>query len=414
MPGDKSISHRALLVSALAEGSSRLRGLNEGRDVAATGAALRALGVALGSAESNDEVEVEGRGGMGLQEPVGVLDCGNSGTTMRMALGVCARVSGASVLVGDASLSRRPMLRVVAPLRQMGAVIDGREYGNHAPLFVRGGELDGIEHEMTVASAQVKSALLLAGMGASGTTTVIEPAPSRDHTERMLASCGVPIRRSDGAVALDGGVAPSPLELTVPGDISAAAFFLAAAACLPGSELTVTGVGLNPTRTGFLEVLRAMGAELDITETEEVTGEPCGSITVRAAPLRGVEIGADIVARLIDEIPILAVVATQAEGETVVRGAAELRLKESDRIDALVNGLRRLGVPVEALPDGLVVRGPAPLGGGRVESRGDHRIAMSFAVAGLVASEKVTVQGWSCVDTSFPGFSELLVRAQRR
>jgi 3-phosphoshikimate 1-carboxyvinyltransferase len=412
VPGDKSISHRALILSGLAAGHSSIEGLNRGADVMATARVLTSLGVAVG--EDEGEVEVESLGRRSLREPEGVLDAGNSGTTLRTILGVCAGIDGLSVLTGDDSLRRRPMLRVVSPLRQMGAVIDGRAYGDLAPLSVRGGHLAGIYFESGVASAQVKTCVLLAGLAARGRTSVTEPALSRDHTERMLAAGGVPVVREGLRVAVEGGAEVAPLRWRVPGDPSAAMFLLVAAALVPGSDLTIEGIALNPTRTAGIEVLRRMGADLTPEPGEEVTGEPVGNVRVRASSLRSTSVGPEEVPSLIDEVPALAIAAACAEGETVFTGAAELRVKESDRIAAVAEGLRTLGADAEELPDGLVVRGPAALGGGTVESFADHRIAMAFAVAGLVASAKVTIRDWSCVDTSFPGFLDVLERAQER
>ena len=413
IPGDKSISHRALILAALASTPSALARANFGADVKATATALTQLGAACIVDEDNRQVKVEGVGWRALREPDGILDAGNSGTTMRLLLGVCAGISGLSVLTGDASLRRRPMLRVAAPLRQMGAAIDGRAHGDLAPLVVRGGDLAGVDIELPVASAQVKSALLLAGLSASGSTQVTEPGLSRDHTERMLMALGVELVRKGRSVAVTGGATWSGFDAVVPGDISSAMFLIAAAAVVPGSRLTLTGVGLNPTRRGALDVLVSMGS--DVTWEEETTslGEPIGSVTVSCQPLRGVQVDPALVPSLIDEVPVLAVIATQAEGETTFTGAHELRVKESDRIASLVAGLRAVGAEAEELPDGLVVRGPTPLHGGEIDSHGDHRIALAFAVAGLLSSEKVRVVGWSSVDTSFPEFLDLLGEATR-
>jgi 3-phosphoshikimate 1-carboxyvinyltransferase len=414
VPGDKSISHRALILGALGRGRSTVRGLNPGDDVAATADALRLLGVSVTSSVENDEAVVEGNGWEGLREPGDVIDARNSGTTLRTFAGVCAAVPGVSVLTGDATLRARPMLRVVAPLRQMGATVDGPRHGDRAPLFVRGGALTGIDLELPVASAQVKTCVLLAGLRAEGRTSVAEPGPSRDHTERMLAAAGVHVARETGSVALDGGQDVAARDWVVPGDVSAAMFLVVAATIVEGSDVTIEGVGLNPTRTGALDVLREMGADVEIASEGIEGGEPVGSVHVKHASLRGVEVSGARVATLIDEIPVLAVAATQADGETTFRGAGELRVKESDRIASMAQGLTAIGADVEELRDGLVVRGPSPLSGGRVASHGDHRVAMSLAVAGLVAESNVVVGGWSCVDTSFPGFLDVLGRAQGR
>lgn len=413
VPGDKSISHRALILAGLAEGSSTITRMNGGEDVRATAGAVAALGAAVDLTDENN-VQVEGYGPAGLREPDDVVDLGNSGTSMRTLLGVCAGVEGLTVLTGDASLRSRPMLRVAAPLRQMGADVDGRGYGELPPMTVRGGDLKAIEAELNVASAQVKTAILLAGLRASGTTTVSEPAPSRDHTERMLAAAGVEVRRSGTTCSVDGGSQPRPQQWDVPGDTSSALYLLVAALLVPGSELTVTGVALNPTRTAAFDVLRRMGADLTIEPKETTGGEPRGDVTARSSSLVAADVEPAEVPALIDEIPLLAIAASQAEGKTVVAGAGELRVKESDRIAAMVGGLRALGARAEERPDGMVVEGPSPLAGGAVDSLGDHRVAMSFAIAGLLSAEGVRVSRWSCVDTSFPGFLDVLGRAQGR
>jgi len=407
--GDKSISHRAVLLAALAAGRSRLRGLNAGADVAATATIVAQMGAV--HTEHNGELEVDGWGERGAREPDDVLDCGNSGTSLRTILGICAGAEGEFVLTGDDTLRRRPMLRVVVPLREMGAAIDGRDHGNRAPLTVRGSRLTGIDHEPSIASAQVKTALLLAGLAAEGTTSISEPGDSRDHTERMLAAVGIDVEVAARSVRLKGGQIPDPLDLHVPGDPSAAAFLVGGALLVPGSDLTIERVGVNPTRTGLFEVLTEMGADVTVESSGMTTGEPWGRIRARHSDLHGVDVDPGLIPRSIDEIPILAVIATQAEGTTRITGAGELRVKESDRIDTVVTGLRGLGASIEALPDGLVVEGPTPLRGGGVDPHGDHRIALSAAIAGLISADKVTVSGWSCVDTSFPGFLDTLNEA---
>ncbi|HEX2058585.1 MAG TPA: 3-phosphoshikimate 1-carboxyvinyltransferase [Actinomycetota bacterium] len=413
VPGDKSISHRALILSALAEGVSSIGGLNPGGDVRATAGAVAALGARV-DLEDDSNVHVEGYGLTGLREPRDVVDLGNSGTSMRTLLGVCAGIDGLTVLTGDDSLRSRPMLRVAVPLRQMGAVVDGRSYGELPPIVVRGGSLRAIDAELNVASAQVKTAILLAGLRAEGRTTVVEPGPSRDHTERMLAAAGVEVARTGTTCSVDGGSAVRPLQWDVPGDTSSALYLLVAALLVRGSELTVTDVLLNPTRTAALDVLARMGADVRIEEKEMVCGEPRGDVTARASSLTATTIEPEEVPALIDELPLLAVAASQAEGTTVVAGAGELRVKESDRITAMVGGLRALGAAAEERPDGFAIEGPAPLAGGAVDSFGDHRVAMSFAIAGLISAEGVRVSRWSCVDTSFPGFLDVLGRAQGR
>lgn len=413
VPGDKSISHRALVLAALAEGTSTITGLNPGEDVRATANAVAALGARV-EFRGEDNVVVEGYGRASLHEPAGVVDLGNSGTSMRTLLGVCAGIDGLTVLTGDGSLRSRPMLRVAAPLRQMGATVDGRRYGELPPMTVRGGRLRGIDFESSVASAQVKTALLLAGLGASGTTSVTEPRLSRDHTERMLGAAGVDVTRSGTTCSVEGGSQPGPLEWDVPGDTSSALYLLVAALLVPGSDLTVPGVLLNPTRTAAFDVLLRMGADLTIECKETTGGEPRGDVTARSSSLTATAIEPGEVPALIDELPLLAIAASQAEGSTVIAGASELRVKESDRIAAMVTGLRALGATIEEKPDGMVIEGPAPLSGGAIDSLGDHRVAMSFAIAGLVSAEGVRVARWSCVDTSFPGFLDVLGRSQGR
>jgi 3-phosphoshikimate 1-carboxyvinyltransferase len=412
VPGDKSISHRAVILGGLGRGRSRIQGVNLGEDVVASMRAMSMLGAAYTWRRNNPEVEVQGDGWGGLHEPDDVLDSGNSGTTLRALLGVCSAVPGATVLTGDATLRARPMLRVVSPLRRMGAVIDGRRGGDLAPLMVRGGPLRGIELKMDVASAQVKTAVLLAGLRAEGRTVLVQPAPSRDHTERMLAAGGAPIGLCGLTITVEGGQELAASDRRVPGDPSAAAFLLVAAAVVRGSELAVAGMGLNPTRTGFLGVLEDMGARLEIEPSSDESGEPVGTVSTRSSDLRGTTIEGLKVPAVIDEIPVLAVAATQAEGQTVIRDAAELRIKESDRISSMAQGLRSLGARIEELPDGLVIDGPTPLKGGEVDSRGDHRVAMAFAVAGLIAAEEVRIRGWDCVKTSFPEFVDTLGRAR--
>lgn len=406
LTGDKSVSHRALILAALATGPSRVRGLNDGLDVAATAACLRALGVAIGSL-TNPEVIIEPPP-RGLHEPAHELDAGNSGSTLRMLLGVLAGLDGRAVVTGDDSLRRRPMGRVVIPLRRMGAHIDGRRGGDLAPLTVRGARLHGIDLVTEVASAQVKTALLLAGLTAEGTTSVTEPHGSRDHTELMLAAAGVELDRRGTTVAVRGGQRPQAATWVVPHDLSGALFPLTAAVLVPGSDVAATGVGLNPTRRGALDALGRMGANITVTVEGYACGEPVGCVRAVASRLIATTIHAPEVPGLVDELPLLAVAATQAEGRTEIRGAGELRLKESDRIAALVAGVNALGGAAEELADGLVVRGPTPLRGGVVSSAGDHRIAMAFAIAALTASDPVLIEGWSGVATSWPGFLDAL------
>jgi 3-phosphoshikimate 1-carboxyvinyltransferase len=422
VPGDKSIAHRALILAALADGESRITGLPEGEDVRATVACLRSLGVRLtplltsptpkshspaGGGGSGRGYQVipsasAGGAGWGFSTPHGPLDCANSGTTMRLLLGLLAGSRVSATLDGDGSLRRRPMARVIDPLRRMGARIDSRD--GRAPVFVRGTPLQGRRHVLATPSAQVKSAILLAGLAASGPTSVVEPVATRDHTERLLRAMGADLKDSHGQVELRPSHRPlQPLQIQVPGDFSSAAFWLAAAALRPGWSISVHGVGLNPTRTALLHLLERMGAEVTISQTSNEI-EPIGSVMVTGRTLRGIDVGADEVAAAIDEIPAMLIVATQAEGLTSITGAAELRVKESDRLAAMAEGLRRMGASVEERADGVSVRGPVALRGTTVDAKGDHRIAMALAVAGLVASGPTTIDGAEAAAVSYPEF----------
>ena len=409
VPGDKSISHRVLLLGSLAEGDSQVGGFLPSGDCLATLACLQSLGVEIETHDATT-LTVHGRGLQGLREPSGPLNCARSGTTMRLLAGILAGqafgVSGAT-LTGEPQLLRRPMHRITEPLRRMGAEIEDTD--GHAPLTIRGRSLHGYDHTLTVASAQVKSALLLAGLYADGPTTIRQPGPARDHTERMLTAMGATIEVSDLTIALAPSPSPlAPLSLTIPADISSAAFLLVAAVLVPDSEVIVEGVGVNPTRTGLLDVLRAMGAEVVLENKREQGNEPVADVTVRASDLVGVEVGGDTVVRMIDEFPVLAVAATQAHGTTVVRGAADLRVKETDRIAAVVAELRALGARIDPLPDGFIIEGPTPLHGAAADSHGDHRLAMALAVAGLIAEGKVLIGNAECIADSFPGFVGLM------
>jgi 3-phosphoshikimate 1-carboxyvinyltransferase len=410
VPGDKSISHRALLLGAIAEGTTRIRNFLPAADCLATLTCVRGLGVEV-ERLSETELIVHGRGLRGLLEPKDVLDCARSGTTMRLLAGLLAGQSFYSVLTGNEQLRRRPMGRIAEPLRRMGATVLGREDGRLPPLTIQGGNLRGIEYKLPVASAQVKSAILLAGLYADGSTVIHEPGPARDHTERMLAAMGTniqyPIPNTAG-ITLRGGTELSSLDILVPGDISSAAYFIAATCLVPGSEVVVEGIGVNPTRTGFLDALREMGADILVENRQEVSREPVADVVVRIGKLRGTAVGGDQVPRMIDEFPILAVVASQAEGETVVRDAAELRVKETDRIANIAVELRKMGARIRERPDGFVVQGPMRLVGTQVNSHGDHRLAMSLAIAGLIAEGETTVEGAECIVDSFPGFEETL------
>jgi 3-phosphoshikimate 1-carboxyvinyltransferase len=404
VPGDKSVSHRALMLSAIAEGTSRIHGFLEGEDTRATAAVLSRLGVRI-ETPSNGERVVHGVGLHGLRGSFEPLDCGNAGTGMRLLTGLLAGQAFDSELIGDASLSKRPMRRVTDPLTQMGARIDSRD--GLPPLIVRGGQkMQGIHYALPVASAQVKSALLLAGLYSQGVTEIIEPHPTRDYTERMLAAFDWPIDFSPGHASLEGGHTLRATDVDVPADFSSAAFFLVAASIVPGSHLRLPAVGLNPRRTGLLHALRLMGADIAIESPRESGGEPVGDLVVRYAPLHGIELPESLVSDMIDEFPVLFIAASVASGTTTIRGAAELRVKESDRIASMANGLRALGASIEETPDGAIIRG-GKLSGGSVETHLDHRIAMSFAVAGLVAEAPVQINDCSHVATSFPGFLEL-------
>ena len=408
VPGDKSISHRATIFAALAEGRSHVRNFLPGGDCQATLGVLRALGVAVEEI-SPSELSIDGAGLHGLQEPAAVLDCVNSGTTMRLMAGLLAGQRFFSVLSGSPQLTKRPMGRVVEPLRQMGALIHGRQGGKLAPLAIQGARLHDIDYMLPVASAQVKSALLLAGLYTDGLTVVRQPGPARDHTERMLAAMGAPIRVLGLVATSERPKQPlAPLDITVPGDISSAAFLLAAGLLVPQSHLTVTGVGVNPTRTGILDILQMMGADIRLDNLRQEAGEPVADIVVQHSELHGVQIGGDLIVRAIDELPVLAVLATQARGRTVVRDAAELRVKETDRIATVAAELRKLGAHVEEYPDGFAIEGPVELHSAPVWSHGDHRLAMALAVAGLVASGPVLVEEAECVSDSFPGFERVL------
>lgn len=407
-PGDKSIGHRALLLNAAAVGEARVTGFPRGKDTLATLAILRVLGVRIREEQRStdgvsSDLNIRGQGIQGLREPERILNARNSGTAMRLLLGLLAGAPLTAILTGDRSLRGRPMGRVVEPLRRMGAQIWGREDGNLAPLTVKGTRLRGIRYEIPVASAQLKSALLLAGLSAEGPTTLQEPALSRDHTERMLVAMGVTLESTSGRIYLEPG-APRAVDVAVPADISSAAPWLVAGAIHPNARVTVRGVGVNPTRTGILDVLQQMGARVHITSVEEDSAEPIADITVESSELRGIEIGGAIIPRLIDELPLLALAATQASGETVIRDARELRVKESDRIATTVGELNRLGARLEERPDGMVVYGHQRLQGVAVRSHGDHRLAMTLAIAGLVANGDVGIDGAEVVDVSYPAF----------
>lgn len=405
VPGDKSISHRAAIIGAITDGRCLINGFSDARDCAVTVSLLRDLGVSV--VHRPRRLEVVARGRRALRQPPASLDCGRSGTTMRLAAGLLAAAPFETILDGDPQLRRRPMQRVAAPLSSMGADVKTSP-GGTPPLRIRGGALRGVRHELAIASAQVKSAILLAGLAAEGETIVVEPARSRDHSERLLTWLGADLRvdAESNTVAVRA-FEPPAFSLDVPGDQSSVAPLAAAAAVLPNSDLTVVDVGLNPTRSGFLALLAQMGAGIE-EEVHTEQPEPAGRVRITAGELRGVRVESADVPALMDELPLLAVVATQAEGTTEVTGAGELRVKESDRIRGIVAGLRTIGADVEELPDGFVVRGPTRLGGGAVDAQCDHRLAMAFAVAGLMAQDEVRILGMDYVGDSFPGFEALL------
>jgi 3-phosphoshikimate 1-carboxyvinyltransferase len=405
VPGDKSMSHRSIMLGALAEGTTRVSGFLEGDDALATLATFRAMGVSI-ERHGEGEVVVHGVGLHGLAAPDGLLDLGNAGTGMRLMCGLMAGQPFDTVLTGDASLCSRPMGRVIDPLRLMGAKIDAQE-GGRPPLKITGGsQLKGIHYDLPMASAQVKSCVLLAGLYAQGRTSVTEPAPTRDHTERMLRGFGYEVKREGEVISLQGGGSLKAADIDVPADISSAAFFLVAASITPGSDLLLTHVGINPTRIGVLNILNLMGADITLKNEREVGGEPVADIQVRYAPLHGVDIPEDQVPLAIDEFPALFIAAACAQGRTVLRGAEELRVKESDRIAAMAEGLNTLGVNNEVLEDGIIIEG-GTIGGGEIRTHMDHRIAMAFSIAALRAEQEIVVLDCDHVATSFPGFDAL-------
>lgn len=400
VPGDKSISHRALILAAMCQGKSLIRGLSTGADVVATRRCLVDLGIEFDM--KGRDVLVDGRGWAPLDRAD--LECGNSGSTMRLLAGPLAGVPGGSYrLMGDDSLSRRPMDRVAEPLRRMGAIVDLQE-DRFPPMSVTGGALRGISYQSPVASAQVKGAVLLAGLLAEGPTQVKEIHPTRDHTERMLSWLGANLRMRVGSITISGPFTSQGFEMEVPGDISSAAYWIAAAMCFDGAEIEVKSVGLNPTRIAFIHLLEQMGGSVEMIMRSEGP-EPLGDVVARrSGVLKGVEVGAGLAPLLIDELPVIALLATQAIGTTKITGAGELRVKESDRISSVVGPLRSLGADIEELADGMVIHGPTELSGTSIDPNGDHRIALTMAVAGLMSKQPVTVSGWECTDVSYPGF----------
>ncbi len=416
VPGDKSVTHRAIILSALAEGVSTIHGYCRGEDCLNTMRACQSLGVRID--ESPAELRVHGKGMWGLAEPDGPIDCGNSGTGIRLLTGLLAGQDFFTVLTGDASIRRRPMGRVVKPLREMGAVIAGRKGGELAPLAITGSRLRGMTYRSPVASAQIKSCLLLAALYADGVTSISEPRLSRDHTERLFQFFGISFQKEGLTIALKGRPAigwTAAERLVVPGDLSAAAFFIVGATIVPDSDVTIIGVGINPTRTGILDILTQMGADIQIFNRREEAGEPVADLRVRSALLHGVYIGAEQIPQTIDELPILCTAAAVAEGETIIAGAEELRVKESDRIATMSAELRAMGARITEKPDGMVIRGlggngvNGTLRGATCSSHGDHRVAMSAAIGGLTAASPTSIADTDCIETSFPGFAHNLL-----
>lgn len=412
IPGDKSISHRSVMFGSLAKGKTTVENFLPGEDCLSTISCFRKLGVEIEQKESS--VTIHGKGMGSLKEPSEVLDVGNSGTTARLMMGILSGLPLHTVLIGDASIAKRPMKRVTGPLRDMGASIQGNQDGNFTPISIQGGNLKGLNYVSPVASAQVKSAILLAGLQATGRTTVEEPFKSRDHTERMLKAFGVDLEVDGCRVALEGKQELiSDLHIVVPGDISSAAFFLVAGAIVPNSRITLKRVGLNPTRTGILDVLKSMGAFLTYSYVTEDGPEPYADITVESSSLKGVEISGDIIPRLIDEIPIIALMATQASGTTVIKDAEELKVKETNRIDTVVNELKKIGADITATEDGMIIKGGAKLTGAVLNSYGDHRIGMMGAIASLIAEGETVLENEEAINVSYPSFFEHLNRLQR-
>lgn len=407
--GDKSISHRAIIFGSIAKGVTRVRNFLTSDDCIRTMNAFKAMGVKINA--EGDTVEIYGNGPDGLTEPSDVMDMGNSGTSARLLSGLLSGQPFFSVMTGDNSLRRRPMKRVVEPLKMMGANIWGRKGGDYLPLGIRGGKLHSISYRLPVPSAQVKSAILLAGLFAEGRTSVEETIPSRDHTELMMESFGINIVKDGLKIMIDSGQVPcSPYskDLPIPGDISAAAFFMVGASILEGSDVVIKDVGINPTRTGIIDILRDMGALIEIYHLRDFGKEPVGDIRIRSSALRGVEIKGDIIPRCVDELPVIAIAAAMADGETLIRDASELRVKESDRITVMAGCLASLGVEVEIFDDGMRIKGNGKLKGALCNSKGDHRIAMSMAIAGLVAEGETVIEDTECINTSFPMFEEIL------
>ncbi|MEO0293260.1 MAG: 3-phosphoshikimate 1-carboxyvinyltransferase [candidate division WOR-3 bacterium] len=406
--GDKSITHRGLIIGSIAEGKTILRNYSTCEDCYSTLEIMKELGVQI--KEDNKVLEIEGKGLTGLAEPSNILDCRNSGTSMRLIAGLLAGQDFFSILTGDKSLLSRPMKRIVEPLRRMGAIIYGRNNDEYAPLAIKGTKLKGIDYKLPIPSAQVKSSLLIASLYARGNTIIEEPTQSRDHTERMLNLFGAKVEFKGNKIILKEKNKLNAQEVFIPGDISSAAFFIVLASCQEDSELLIEQVGINPTRTGIIEILKKMGAQISILNKKEICNEPVADILIKGSSLKGIEIGGDIIPKLIDELPILALAGTQAKGKTIVRDAKELRVKESDRIHTITEGLRKLGAKIEEKEDGFIVEGPVKLKGNICESFGDHRIGMTLAIGGLLAEGETTILEAECINVSFPEFIRTLRR----
>jgi 3-phosphoshikimate 1-carboxyvinyltransferase len=402
IPGDKSISHRSVMFGSIAHGITRVTNFLPGDDCLSTISCFRKLGVVI--EESDEGLTIYGNGFEGLKEPTELLDVGNSGTTIRLLLGILAGRPFFSSLIGDQSIGKRPMTRVTEPLRTMGAKIDGRKNGEFTPLSIRGGHLNPINYNMPVASAQVKSALILAGLQAEGETIIIEKEESRDHTERMIRKFGGEVEKDNRKITVKGGQKLIASDILVPGDISSAAFFLVAGAIVPDSEILLKNVGLNPTRTGIIEIMNQMGANLEIHNNDIDSFEPAGDLTIKTSRLKGTVVEGEVIPRLIDEIPIIALLATQAEGTTIIKDASELKVKETNRIDTVVQELTKLGASIEATDDGMIIHGGTKLRGGKVSSHGDHRIGMMLAIASLLCEDQVELEDPEAISVSYPNF----------
>ncbi len=402
VPGDKSISHRSVMFGAISEGVTTVSNFLPGDDCLSTIACFRKLGVHI--EEQEKELRITGTGFEGLMEPNEFLDVGNSGTTIRLMLGILAGRPFFASLQGDQSIGKPPMTRVTIPLREMGALIDGRKNGEYAPLAIRGGNLKPIHYQMPVASAQVKSSLLFAALQVDGESTIIEKTESRDHTERMIRHFGGEITKEKGVITVKGGQKFTGSHVHVPGDISSAAFFLVAGAIVPESEIILKNVGLNPTRTGIIDVMKSMGADLQLVASEKSAFEPYGDLLIKSSQLKGTIIEGDLIPRLIDEIPVIALLATQAEGTTIIKDAQELKVKETNRIDTVVNELKKLGAKIEATEDGMIIYGNSKLSGGTVSSHGDHRIGMMLSIAAAICQEEVYLENPGAISVSYPDF----------